>query len=63
MRTMLLSAVASLLLVCLNLWAQSPTPGFSEVRIDPPFDRYLRANPLLMEIGGAKIIRLDQGCS
>ena len=61
MRTMLLSAPASLLLVCLSLCAQSPPPGFSEVQIDPPFDRYLRANPLLMEIGGAKIIRLGQG--
>ena len=61
MRTIVLFVAASLLLVCLNLWAQNPTPGFSEVQIDRPFDRYLRANPLLMEVGGAKIIRLGQG--
>ena len=36
MRTMLLFAAASLLLVCLNLCAQSPPPGFAEVRIEPP---------------------------
>jgi len=58
---MLLLAVGSLLLVCPNLWAQSQPLGFTEVRIEPPFDRYLRANPLLMETGGAKLIRLGQG--
>lgn len=54
-------AAASLLLVSSNLWAQSPSVGFTDDRIEPPFKQYLRANPLLMEIGGAKIIRLREG--
>jgi hypothetical protein len=33
---------------------------FSEVRIEKPFDRYLLANPLLMENTGAKVIRLPE---
>jgi hypothetical protein len=59
MRPMLLSAAALLLPLCPTLCAQSPPPGLTEVRIEPSFDRYLRANPLLMEIGGAKIIRMS----
>jgi hypothetical protein len=61
MRTMLLAIAFSLLPLCPNLCAQNPPPGFTEVRIERPFDRYLKANPLLMEIGGAKIIRLAEG--
>jgi hypothetical protein len=34
---------------------------FSDVQIEKPFDRYLRANPLLMEATGAKIITLRNG--
>jgi hypothetical protein len=61
MKPILCAAAALLLPLCLTLCAQSPPPGFTEVRIEPPFERYLRANPLLMEIGGAKIIRTSQG--
>jgi len=34
---------------------------FSEVKIEKPFDTYLLGNPLLMEVSGAKIIRLANG--
>src|SRR5947207_13946370 len=34
---------------------------FRAVPIDPRFESYLRANPLLMEVPGAKAIRLDNG--
>lgn len=34
---------------------------FSEVEIEKPFDTYLQANPLLMEVAGAKVIRLKGG--
>ena len=34
---------------------------FSEVDLEKPFDKYLLANPLLMEIAGAKIIRQPNG--
>jgi hypothetical protein len=34
---------------------------FRAVEIDPRFEGYLRANPLLMEVPGAKVIRLDNG--
>lgn len=34
---------------------------FSEVEIEKAFDVYLQANPLLMEVTGAKIIRLENG--
>ncbi len=36
-------------------------PTFTDVRIDKPFDVYLRSNPLLMEVAGAKLIRLPDG--
>jgi hypothetical protein len=36
---------------------------FSDVRIEKPFDGYLRANRLLMESTGAKIVRLQKGKS
>ncbi len=36
---------------------------FSDVRIEKPFDRYLLANPLLMEVTGAKIVKLPEGKS
>jgi hypothetical protein len=61
MRTTPLLAAAFLLLVTLSPWAQAQPPGFTDIRIDPPFDRYLKANPLLMEIGGVKVIRLADG--
>jgi hypothetical protein len=34
---------------------------FRAVEIDPQFDGYLRANPLLMQVPGAKVIRLSNG--
>jgi hypothetical protein len=34
---------------------------FSEIDIELPFKEYLAANPLLMEVTGAKIIRLPNG--
>jgi hypothetical protein len=34
---------------------------FADVVIEKPFAAYLQANPLLMEVPGAKIIRLDDG--
>jgi serine/threonine protein kinase len=44
----------------------SPSAGavaqrFSEVEIEKPFDGYLLAHPLLMEVAGAKVIRLENG--
>src|SRR5262245_37663219 len=34
---------------------------FRAVEIDPRFEGYLRANPLLMQVRGAKVLRLDNG--
>ena len=34
---------------------------FSEVKLTKPFDEYLLANPLLMEVSGAKVIELANG--
>src|SRR5262249_29021771 len=34
---------------------------FRSVEIDPRFEGYLRTNPLLMAVPGAKVIRLDNG--
>jgi len=39
------------------------TDIFSDIRIEKPFDRYLLANPLLMESTGAKVIKLPKGKS
>ena len=50
-----------LLLLSLMLGAEpSAADQFSDVRIDKPFDRYLLANPLLMESTGAKVIKLPK---
>jgi hypothetical protein len=35
--------------------------GFANLRLDPEFAGYLTADPLLMEVEGAKVIRLDAG--
>jgi hypothetical protein len=40
--------------------ADSAAP-FRAVEIDPRFEGYLRAKPLLMEVPGAKVIHLDNG--
>ena len=50
-----------LLLPMLLLGAKpSAADKFSDVQIDKPFDRYLSANPLLMESAGAKVIKLPK---
>ena len=50
-----------LLLVSLLLGADpSAADRFSDVRIEKPFDRYLLANPLLMESTGAKVVKLPK---
>jgi hypothetical protein len=41
--------------------AADDAPRFTGVRIEKPFDTYLRAQPLLMEVAGAKVIRLPDG--
>jgi hypothetical protein len=38
----------------------SAADRFADVRIEKPFDRYLLANPLLMESTGAKVIKLPK---
>jgi hypothetical protein len=38
---------------------ESSSNQFSDVRIEKPFDRYLLANPLLMETSGTKVIKLS----
>jgi hypothetical protein len=32
-----------------------------DIQADPPFDKYLRANPILLEVSGFKVIRLKNG--
>jgi hypothetical protein len=52
--------IGIMLLLPLAISADSADPGspnFTEVQIEEPFDDYLLANPLLMEVTGAKIIR------
>ncbi len=51
-----------LLLVPMLLLGAAPPAAdrFSDVRIEQPFDRYLMANPLLMESSGAKVIQLSK---
>jgi hypothetical protein len=41
----------------------SAAERFSDVRIEKPFDRYLLANPLLMESTGAKVVKLPKKMS
>jgi hypothetical protein len=52
-----------LVLGLMAFFAAEPTvkEKFAEVQIEKPFDKYLLANPLLMEVTGAKIIRLESG--
>jgi 5,10-methylene-tetrahydrofolate dehydrogenase/methenyl tetrahydrofolate cyclohydrolase len=50
-----------LFLALLTPGAGPETKRFSEVEIERPFDGYLLASPLLMEVTGAKIIRLPNG--
>ena len=38
-----------------------PANAFSDVEIEKPYKEYLLAQPLLMEVAGAKIIRLKNG--
>lgn len=46
-----------LLLACLL----DDAPKFTDIAIDKPFAQYLLANPVLMEVSGAKVIRLPNG--
>ena len=48
----------SLMLCLLLLCADPGRERFSEIEIEKPFDTYLRSNVLLMEVTGAKVIRL-----
>src|SRR4029077_11599185 len=41
--------------------ADDAAEPFADVKIDKKFERYLRANPLLMEAAGAKVLRLANG--
>jgi hypothetical protein len=54
MNPLILSAVAL-------LSAADPAGKFSDVVIEKPYAVYLRGNPLLMEVAGAKVIRLPDG--
>jgi len=49
------------LLVAAALAATPEAVTFADVHIEKPFEPCLRANPLLMEAAGAKIIRLENG--
>jgi hypothetical protein len=52
----------SLVLLCALIVAGADGAApFRAVEIDSRFEGYLRANPLLMEVPGAKVIRLDNG--
>lgn len=58
MSRLLHTAIAAVLLLVPNLVANAQEPDFSDIQIERPFDQYLRANPLLMEVGGVKLVRL-----
>ena len=52
------------LLIALTMAVAGDDAGaekFSAIEIEKPYDTYLQANPLLMEVTGAKIIRLKNG--
>jgi hypothetical protein len=51
-----------LLFVPILVFGAEPSAAerFSDVRIEKPFDRYLLANPLLMESTGAKVVNLPK---
>ena len=51
----------ALLFSVLAVTAGQEAERFSVIEIEKPFDLYLRANPLLMEVTGAKIIRIENG--
>jgi hypothetical protein len=53
--------VNALCLVLGALCGQSDPPRFTDVQIEKPFDTYLQAQPVLMELAGAKVIRLPDG--
>jgi hypothetical protein len=54
--------MTSMVLLCALIarGAEGAAP-FRAVEIDPRFEGYLPANPSLMEVPGAKVIRLDNG--
>jgi hypothetical protein len=51
----------SLLIAAALLYAQDQAPRFKDIEISKPFDSYLLANPLLMDVAGAKIVKLPSG--
>jgi hypothetical protein len=53
--------MAPLLLLAALLPHADADEKFADVAIEKPYADYLRANPLLMEVAGAKVIRLDDG--
>ncbi len=55
--------MTGLLLLSVLAVAGGPQAGedFADVEIEKPFDAYLSANRLLMEVAGAKVIRLKGG--
>lgn len=53
--------IGVLILSLAMLPAADPEAKFDAVEIEKAFEVYLRSNPLLMEVTGAKIIRLDNG--
>ena len=44
-----------------NRCAATEPPGFTDVQIEKPFAKFLKADPLLMEVTGAKVIRHKDG--
>jgi len=56
--------LGTLVALCVCLTSATPLEDkFSEVEIDEAFVPYLTANPLLMELTGATIVRLPKGRS
>jgi hypothetical protein len=56
--------VTQLLLLSLALAPSGDSPEakkFTEIKISKPFETYLLADPLLMEVSGAKLLRLENG--
>jgi hypothetical protein len=50
-----------LILTAALLCGQDQDPRFKDVEIEKPFDSYLLAHPLLMDVAGAKIVKLSDG--
>src|SRR5262249_5493358 len=57
------SPMTALCLLTALVVGDSPRPNarYAGAEIEAPFDKYLLANPLLMDVTGAKVIRLQDG--